>query len=213
VRFAVGSNFQTGVRRLRRFSRAEDGVAAVEFALILPVMLTTYFGIATLAEGYASKQRIELVSRTVSDLTGRVKSDVINAAEINNIATASAAIMAPYETDGMVITLASIVVRKKGSGVEGRVCWSASRRVSHGTLVTVTPPAGFAPNTVVTVPEGYKLASSSYIVSEVKHTYRPVVGDAITGDIAFRDEVPWPVRNVQQIAWEGQAACPVTPIS
>jgi hypothetical protein len=104
-------------------------------------------------------------------------------------------------------------VRQKGSAVEGRICWSASRRVENGQLVAVAPPAAFAPNTVVPVPDGFKLASSSYVVSEVKFTYKPVIGNAIMGDIDFRDEVPWPVRNVQQVIWEGQSACPVTPIS
>jgi hypothetical protein len=66
---------------------------------------------------------------------------------------------------------------------------------------------------VVVVPEGYRQEGTSYIIGVTRHTYKPVVGHAITGDIDFRDELPWPVRNVQQVAWEGQSPCAMTPIS
>jgi Flp pilus assembly protein TadG len=196
-----------------RFRSSEGGMAAVEFALVLPFMVTLYFGLITLTDGYAIKQRIELTSRTVSDLTGRLNTGVINDGEVDNISTASAAIMAPYNAEGMIITLASVVVRAKGSGVEGQVCWSASREVQGGLLGKVTPPPNLVPDTIVTVPEGYRQAGSSYIVSEVKFTYKPVLGHAISGDINFRDELPWPVRNVQQVSWAGQPACSLTPVS
>lgn len=207
---AMNSLAQTVSRLLRRFHRGEGGVVAIEFALILPVMVTMYFGVVALTSGYATKQRVESVSRTMADLVGRLKNKVVTPAEIDGIANAAAAIMAPYDGKGMLITLASVVVRKVGTGHEGKICWSTSRRIkSDGTLGVEAPPAEFAKGKVVTVPNGYnQLLASSYIVSEVKHTYKPVVGRGITGDIALRDEVPWPVRNVQQIEWTGLGPCP-----
>jgi Flp pilus assembly protein TadG len=198
---------------VRRFLSADNGVVAVEFAMILPIMVTLYFGLTTITHGYATKQRIELASRTMSDLTGRLKTETINDAEVTNVALASTAIMAPYDSNGMTIALASVVVRKKGDKVEGRVCWSAARKVQSGALVTATPPPELTKDQIVLVPEGYRQDGTSYIVSVTRHTYKPVVGHAITGDIEFRDELPWPVRNVQQVIWEGQGACPITPIS
>ena len=38
---------------LRRFARERDGVSAVEFALILPFMLTLYLGGSELGDGMA----------------------------------------------------------------------------------------------------------------------------------------------------------------
>jgi Flp pilus assembly protein TadG len=197
----------------RRFATAEAGIAAVEFALILPIMVTLYFGLVTITNGYAIKQRIELASRTMSDLTGRLKTETINDAEVTNVATASTAIMAPYDSNGMAIALASIVVRKKGTEIEGRVCWSAARQIQNGTLVTAPLPPELTQDRVVVVPEGFRQDGTSYIVSVTRQTYKPVVGHAITGNIEFRNELPWPVRDVQQVIWEGRSACPITPIS
>jgi Flp pilus assembly protein TadG len=201
---------QALTRLYRRFLKGEGGIVAVEFALILPIMVTLYFGVIALTNGYATKHRVESVSRVMSDLVGRLKNKVVTPAEIDGIATAAAAIMAPYDPQGMLITLASVVVRPVGTSYEGKICWSTSRRIkADGTLAIEAPPAAYAKGKVVTVPAGYnKLLSSSYIVSEVKHTYKPVIGKGITGDIAMRDEVPWPVRNVQQIEWTGQGPCP-----
>jgi Flp pilus assembly protein TadG len=213
VRRIVSRFIPRVVDRVRLFRKSDGGLAAVEFALILPFMVTLYFGLITLTDGYSIKQRIELTARTVSDLTGRLNSAVINDGEVDNISTASAAIMAPYRSEGMIITLASVVVRAKGTGVEGQVCWSASREVQAGLLGKVAPPPNLAADAIVTVPEGYKNAGTSYIVSEVKFTYKPVLGHAISGDINFRDELPWPVRNVQQVSWQGQPACTLTPVS
>ncbi len=206
------SRLRSHFARARRFHTAEDGVVAVEFALILPIMVTLYFGLITVTNGYATKQRIELASRTMSDLTGRLKTEIINDAEVNNVALASTSIMAPYDANGMTIALASIVVRKKGSSIEGRVCWSAARTVQNGALVPAVPPPELNKDRVVVVPEGYRQEGTSYIVSVTRHTYTPVVGHAITGDIEFRDEMPWPVRHVQQVIWEGQNPCPITSI-
>jgi Flp pilus assembly protein TadG len=195
-----------------RFGSADEGAVAVEFALVLPIMLTIYFGLVTVTDGYAIKQRVELTSRTISDLTGRMKSDTINDTDVTNVATASAAIMAPYGADGMEMTLASVVVRKKGSDVQGAVCWSSSRRVDGSNLTTVSSPPELMKDQTVVVPEGFRQEGTSYIVADVRQVYRPIVGHAISGDIALHDVLPWPVRNVQQMTWAGQTPCALTPI-
>jgi Flp pilus assembly protein TadG len=202
---------------LRGFRRETRGSITIEFAMSVPVMITVYFGVVTFGNGFATKQRLETLSRTVADLAGRLPpvaptyTSVINATEVTNIATAAAAIMAPYDARGLTMTLASIVVRPQGSSVVGKVCWSASRRVAaDGTLETVAVPAQYTVNAVVTVPEGYRIAGNSYLVSDVEQVYRPVIGHAITGDINLRDTVPWPSRNGLQVIWQGQPACPTT---
>jgi len=210
------------IRRLRealhRFRRETRGSIAIEFAMALPVMITVYFGVVTLGNGFATKQRLETLSRTVVDLAGRLPllppnyTSQINAAEVTNIATAAAAIMAPYDSKGLTMTLASIVVQsQKGSGMIGKVCWSAARRVAaDGTLQAVGVPAQYAEGAVVAVPEGYRIPGNAYLVSDVEQVYRPVIGNAITGDINLRDTVPWPSRNGMQVVWQGKAACPTT---
>src|SRR4051794_35495040 len=141
--------------RMPPFGGCDRGSVTVEFALVLPIMLTIYFGLVTITDGYAIKQRVELTSRTISDLAGRMKTDTINDADVTNVATASATIMAPYDPSGMVMTLASIVVRKNGSDLQGQVCWSASRQVDGSNLSSTTPPVELAKGKPIVVPDGF----------------------------------------------------------
>jgi Flp pilus assembly protein TadG len=202
-------------RAITRFRQEAGGSIAIEFAMTIPLMVTAYFGVVTFGNGFAMKQRLEMLSRTVVDLAGRLPpvppsyNSQINAAEVTNIANAAAAIMAPYDARGLTMTIASIVVRPNGSGVEGRVCWSSTRQVdASGAVITANVPQKYAVNAIVAVPEGYRIAGNAYLVSAVTQTYRPVIGHAITGDIALEDTVPWPSRNGRQVIWQGQAACP-----
>lgn len=57
--------------RAARFLRNRAGVAAVEFALILPVMLGLYFGCVVLSQGLDAGRKTQLLSRTLADLTAQ----------------------------------------------------------------------------------------------------------------------------------------------
>jgi Flp pilus assembly protein TadG len=200
-----------------RFCREREGIAATEFALVLPLMVTLYFGVITFSDGFAVKQRLQSLSRTAADLVGRLPSSptgalpTINAAEVTNVALASAAILAPYDPAGLTIALASVVVRLNNGNLEGRVCWSAARRiVDRSTAATATVPARLTQNALIPVAPGFAVPGASYLISEVRHVYTPVIGHAITGNVELLDQVPWPVRSGQQIVWQGQPACPAT---
>jgi Flp pilus assembly protein TadG len=199
-----------------RFWRARDGMIATEFALVLPILVALYLGTITFSDGFAVKQRVQSLSRTAADLVGRLPASstggppMVNAAEITNVAKASAALLAPYDPAGATLALASVVVRLNSGNLEGRVCWSAARRVENRTTVSSTAvPAHLATNALVPVPPGFQTPGSAYLVSEVRHVYRPVIGHAITGDVQFTDNVSWPVRAGQQVVLQGQAPCPV----
>lgn len=51
--------------------RGQGGMAAVEFALILPMMLALYFGCVVLAQGLEVSRKTQALSRTLADLTSQ----------------------------------------------------------------------------------------------------------------------------------------------
>ena len=51
--------------------RNERGNAAVEFAIIVPIMLTMFFGMVEFSSGIAVNRKVTLVARTLSDLTSQ----------------------------------------------------------------------------------------------------------------------------------------------
>ena len=77
-------------------ARDERGVSAVEFALLLPLMLALYLGAVELSQGIAADRKVTLTSRTVADLVSQVTN--INNAGMTNSLNAAAAVMAPYRS-------------------------------------------------------------------------------------------------------------------
>jgi Flp pilus assembly protein TadG len=88
---------------IRRFRSDKRGVSAVEFALILPVMLLLYAGTVEISEALSVDRKVNQLSATVGDLVAQRMT--MNTTEINNIFDAATAIMEPYDTSEVAIRL------------------------------------------------------------------------------------------------------------
>ena len=62
-----------GVARGASRQAVEDrrGVAAIEFAMIVPIMLVMFFGTVEFSSGVAVDRKVTLMARTLSDLTSQ----------------------------------------------------------------------------------------------------------------------------------------------
>lgn len=167
------------------------GVAAVEFAMVLPIMLLMYFGTVEVTLGVNIDRKLTLLSRSLADLTGRAST--LSSTDLNSIFAAASAVVAPYSTTDTQMRVSSIAVVANGNQVEGKVCWSEGQ----GGL------ANLSTGTSYPVPEGYQTAGASFIVAEAKLPYKPVFGYTITGTIILSQTTPWPVRNVSEVVYSG----------
>jgi Flp pilus assembly protein TadG len=146
-----------------RFSAAsliEDcrGIAATEFALILPVMLVLFFGTVEFSAGVAVDRKVTLMARTLADLTSQTLS-VANS-DLTNFFNASNAIMTPYSGTPTQATVSELYVDP--STLQARVEWSQ----------------GAAPRAIkspVTIPAALAVGGTYLIFSEVSYIYVPVV--------------------------------------
>jgi len=152
---------------LRRFSRDREGVSAVEFAFVLPVMLTLYIGGVEVGDGFAVQFKATLAARTVTDLASQYVS--INNAAMSGILNAAASVVAPYSATGMIVTLSEITTDSHGNGT---ITWSDSL---HGTARTVG--ASF------TLPTNLQSANITILLGEVTYPYAPSLGYVLTGTI------------------------------
>ena len=150
---------------LRRFARDRDGVSAVEFAIILPFMLTLYLGGVELGEGLSIKFKTTLAARTVTDLASQYVS--IDGSNMQAILGASSTVLSPYSTASMIVTLTELTVNASGKGV---VQWSCSL---NGTAYTV--------NQKLTMPTNLQTSGITLLYGEVTYPYTPTMGYAITG--------------------------------
>jgi len=163
----------TSNRLFRRFAGDGRGVSAVEFALLLPVMVALYLGGVEISNGVALQRKVTLTAGTVANLTAQATT--LAASDVTNILNASAAILAPYSTTGATITVSCIGIDANGSA---KVDWS----VSQGGTARATGSS-------VTLPAALAVPSTQLIFSEVSYPYKPTVGYTISGTLTLSDRM------------------------
>jgi Flp pilus assembly protein TadG len=156
--------------RLRRDRR---GVSAVEFALVLPIMIAMFFGGVEISQAVMADRKVTLVTRTVADLVAQTST--LSTADMSNVLAASSSIAYPFDATRLTVTVSSVVI--DGSG-NARVAWSCTR---NGSVR--------ATNSVVTLPAALAVANSSLILGEATYVYRPVIGYTITGTLTLADKI------------------------
>ena len=115
--------------RLSAASLMKDrrGIAATEFAFIVPIMLVMFFGTVEFSSGIAVDRKVTLMARTLADLTSQSVS-VANS-DLTNFFSASNGIMTPYDGTPTKATISELYVDPKT--LQARVQWSQGRRASR----------------------------------------------------------------------------------
>lgn len=159
------------LRFARLFRKDTRGMSAVEFALLLPVMVVMYLGAVEIASGLIAHRKATAVASTAADLAAQAV--VLSNADVNDIFGASRAILAPYDSTGVQIILTS--ASDQGTGAI-RVDWSEGFNISpHAT------------GSSIEVPDNLVFANGSVIIAEVKYNYSSTMGEYLTGARLMED--------------------------
>src|SRR3982074_2169011 len=145
------SSIWLGARHsLRNLVRDNSGIAATEFAVIVPIMLVMFFGTVEFSSGVAVDRKVTLMARTLSDLTSQ-SSAPVDDSYLKNIFTASIAILAPYSAAPTQATLSEIYV---DSNNVAKIKWSKAATIASGaTQATLTTSSHNAGDTIA-IPSG-----------------------------------------------------------
>jgi len=171
--------------RVRDLLSDRSGLAAVEFAMIFPIMVVLYFGVVEFSSAIAVDRKATQVARTLSDLTSQ--SMTVADTDIKNFGEAAKAIMTPYPPSPLVSSITEVYIDKV-SGV-ARVQWSKGLTIGPTGDVSIAAAAPHNPGDVVTLPLALVAAKGTFVIwSEVSYKYTPAIGImmAQTG-ITFRD--------------------------
>jgi Flp pilus assembly protein TadG len=153
------------LKPLSKFRRADGGLAAIEFALLLPVMVTMFLGCIELTDALACKQKVTGLAATAADLVGQEKN--VTNADIANVFSAVNSIVYPYPNSGVKVVISSLVDDGAGGA---RVAWSDAQNASARSV-----------NSSVPVPAGVIPTGGSVILAEVTYPYVSQISSFLTG--------------------------------
>jgi Flp pilus assembly protein TadG len=150
------------VALLRRLSRDDRGVSAVEFAFIAPVMILLYFGLAEITQAKIAERRALRTASAVGDiLAQRAEIKVTGAGGIDDVFKMAETLMTPFPTgpQQLKICVASIIQSDTGAL---SVTWSRDK--DDETCPDVGP-------TTEPVPAGLIANGESVVMSRVSYDY------------------------------------------
>lgn len=139
--------------------RDRSGIAATEFAVIVPVMLVMFFGTVEFSSGVAVNRKVTLMARTLADLTSQ--STTVTDTDLTGFFAASKGVMTPYPSTPTKSTISELYVTPGSLAV--KVQWSKG-------------DAARTPGAPVTIPTELKVGGTYVILSEVTYRYVPTVG-------------------------------------
>jgi Flp pilus assembly protein TadG len=194
--------------RVRGLLDDRSGLAAVEFAMIFPIMVVMFFGVVELSAAISADRKATLVARTLSDLTSQMGS--VADADLTNFGQAAKAIMTPYPPSPLVSSITEVYIDSV-SGV-ARVQWSKGLTIDTAGNVSIAPTAPHNQGDVVVLPTTLSAAKGTYVIwSEVSYKYTPAVGYILakTG-ITFKDAAFTRPRLVLCVIYPtgGPSSCP-----
>lgn len=146
--------------KIRQWLADQSGVSAVELALIAPILIAVYCGLADLSPAVMASRRTELVAATVSELVSQ--QDTVSKAQLTAILDVGRMVVEPFPATGMTLRVSQI---NRKNATQGQVAWSSGSGI-----------AGLAIGSSVALPTGLLGQNESVILSEVHYAYSPQIG-------------------------------------
>jgi Flp pilus assembly protein TadG len=174
-----GSTFWRHLQRVQRdFVSDRRGIAAIEFAFILPLMLVVFFGVVEFSAGLASARKVTLTASSLADLTSEMQASgnvaPIADSDFQNMFNSGVSIMNPYLQGGATSVTAEIDELYVDTSFNVTYSWSkmASAGPTSSTATFVASP--HSPGDPFTgLPSALKVAKTYVIYARVSYTYQP----------------------------------------
>lgn len=151
--------------RLRGLLCDRRGVAAVEFALIAPVLLSLYLMTMEVSQGIETNKKVGRIGSMVADLVTQNQS--IKKVDLEAIMQIGGAIVQPYSRSQPSVRVVAIQITDEDNP-KAKVAWS--RQMIGGTFSKVANEG-----TEVEVPEKLKIRNTFLVRVTGELDYRPVI--------------------------------------
>jgi Flp pilus assembly protein TadG len=176
--FGLLPSLRSSVARLARDNR---GNSAIEFAMIVPLMLVMFFGTIEFSSAVAVDRKLSLVSQGLADLVSRYAT--VTDTDITNFFKIGDAMLTPYSSTLLKTTITEIYI-DPSSGV-GRSQWS-NGDAPYADKATVAVPA----NLIARDASNKVIAGQYLILAETSYVYKPTIGYVMgIGGVSLSDKM------------------------
>jgi Flp pilus assembly protein TadG len=171
-------------RRIGRSRLACDrsGIAAVEFALLLPVLLTLFLGSYELSSLLLAYLKLEAATESAADLIAETDvNTVLQSSDFTNVTNAVKQIMVPFSTSGTTLKIAyASVTYSTGSAV---INWHTE--INGAPALTIgTLPNAANPSNLGNPSNG---SNDSVIVAKITYSYTSPVTYALATNYTLNE--------------------------
>jgi Flp pilus assembly protein TadG len=163
------------------------GVAAVEFALLVPVVIVVYLAGFEVMEASTVYRKVTDTTVQLANVTAQYTT--MGSPDVGNVLGASAQIMTPYPTTNLSIVLSEVTTNAAGAG---QVTWSQAYQAT-----------ALAPGDSVTMPAGFETPNTSYVLVQTTYAYQPVIGGAFIKPIRMTNQLFMLPRSSPSIPYTG----------
>lgn len=144
----------------RRRLSDQSGLAAVEFALLLPFLALLYLGGVEILQGILIQRQTTLAATTVANIVSQYTT-ISASTQMPDILNASSQVFAPYASSNASVVVSLITI---DSGGNATVTWSQA--------LNGTPRAK---GQSITVPGTLNQPNTTLILSETSYAYTPAI--------------------------------------
>ena len=157
-------------RGLAKLRRNADGVAAVEFAMIVPIMFMMFVGSIEFSQAITVDRRVTQAASATADLVSRAPSEGLSGAQVDRDLAIIGQLMAPYDVTALTVNIISIKalpVPGNPNAINYVVDWSRDNRGGTPYARGTSAPFG--------MPAGLLVAGESVIVGNAVYNYTPLI--------------------------------------
>lgn len=158
----------------KSYLNAKSGVAAIEFAFILPVMLLLYFGLMDLTSLVVNNRKVTTVASAVADLTAQSRTSVLKS-QVDDYMKVANLILNPMPESGVTVA----VYGYRPNGGAATKIWQTSNGSGPG-CDGEPDSSGFS---------SLMTAGNDLVVAQACMTFEPYIanflGKSILGNTSF----------------------------
>ncbi|MCD8566366.1 MAG: pilus assembly protein [Alphaproteobacteria bacterium] len=177
---------------MKRWTAGEEAIAAVEFSLLFPILLTLLFGVFDMGYGILAAQKTIRASQVTADLVSRHKS--VSATDIAEAVAGGRLALVPFGTD----TSYGYDVISLEFDEDGVAMMPPLWRETGGNIS--------ADNSFANSLDGLGEPGSGLIVVRVRYTYEPLFSGYLLGTMNFSEIAFMRPRNSATVPRQDEAS-------